>query len=115
MELLFAGFVVVLIALVLLALVAQSPWVLIPFGGGFLALAYLALAFSWDAWHTSAKGFEGMGAGPQVMVFITAPVGMAALFISLILLGRAWGSPARWFTPLALLPCVLAVAYYTAR
>jgi hypothetical protein len=62
-------------------------------------------------WHTSAKGFEGMGAGPQALAFITAPVGIAALFIALILVGRAWGSPARRFTPLALLPFILAIAY----
>jgi len=115
MELLFAGFVAVLIVSVLLALVAQSPWVLIAFGGGLLALAYLALAFSWDLWHTSTRGYEGMGPGPQALVFITAPLGMAALFISFILLGRAWGSPARRFTPLALLPCFLAVACYAAH
>jgi hypothetical protein len=115
MELLFAAFVVVMIVLAFLAFVARSPWLLIGFGGIFLALAYLALVFSWDVWHVSSKGFEGIGPGPQVLAFITAPVGIGALFISFILLGRAWGSPARRFTPLALLPCFLAVAYYAAH
>jgi uncharacterized membrane protein len=58
---------VVMIVLASVAFVARNPWLLIGFGGIFLALAYLALVFSWDVWHVSSKGFEGIGPGPQVL------------------------------------------------
>jgi hypothetical protein len=109
MEIVLFGVASVLVLIGGFRLLMERPWQLIAFAAAFLAAAYLLFTFSWDLWHIT---FSGIGLGPQVLVFATGPASLVCLVISLFLIGKALRTPAARFTPVALLPCLIAIAHH---
>jgi hypothetical protein len=105
------GLVVVVVVVIRFMLAVEEPRLRIVLGGGLLALGYVSLHFSRYILNEGSRGFVGMGPGPGVLAFLTGPFGIACLVTSIVMLAKVWSGPLRKFTPLALVPCLLAMAY----
>ncbi|MFL6604556.1 MAG: hypothetical protein ACJ8R9_24925 [Steroidobacteraceae bacterium] len=111
MGLVLVAFVVVAVAAIGFIVAAERPSLLIVMAGGLLTLGYLSLYFSWYILNEGSRGYVGVAPGPGVFAFIVGPVGIACLVAAMVMLTKAWSSPVQMFAPLALVPCLLAVAY----